>query len=232
MARTAQENPEEAGPEAAAILAEGPGSTVPEAESGALDAAQGWSAKRIALVAVVAARRRVAVHQVPRRPAALRGRHAQRHDARRAVLRRGQRVHADLRPDARRQHGARLAVPAGRLHRAGDAGRVVQGGDQRADPVAVRRDRRELLAARLDHPAAPRHRDHRRDRRADPAGVPALEPGPGPAPGADHDRALGDHRRPDAGGVRRHLEGHQDADRLARPASTCRATSASASSAA
>ena len=55
MARTAQENPEEAGPEAAAILAEGPGSTVPEAESGALDAAQGWSARRIALVAVVAA---------------------------------------------------------------------------------------------------------------------------------------------------------------------------------
>ena len=29
-----------------------------------------------------------------------------------------------------------------------------------------------------------------------PAGVPALEPGPGPAPGADHDRDLGDRRRP------------------------------------
>ena len=34
----------------------------------------------------------------------------------------------------------------------------------------------------------------RRPRR--PAGLPALEPGPGAAPGADHDRDLGDHRRP------------------------------------
>ena len=57
----------------------------------------------------------------------------------------------------------------------------------------------------LGRPAAARDRDHRRHRRADPAGVPALEPGPGPAPGADHDRAVGDLRRPDARRVRRHL---------------------------
>ena len=48
-----------------------------------------------------------------------------------------------------------------------------------------------------------------------PAGLPALEPGAGPAPGADHDRALGDLRRPDARRVRRHLQGHQDAVGLA-----------------
>ena len=65
-----------------------------------------------------------------------------------------------------------------------------------------------------------------------PAGVPALEPGPGPAPGADHDRAVGDHRRPDAGRVRRHLQGHQDADGLAGQHQPARATCASASSAA
>ena len=78
------------------------------------------------------------------------------------------------------------------------------------------RGRHDLLAAGLDHPAAPRDGDHRRDRRHDPAGLPALEPGPGPASGADHDRAVGDLRRPDARRVRRHLQGHQDADRLAR----------------
>ena len=33
------------------------------------------------------------------------------------LLRRGERLHADLRPDARRQHGARLVLPARRLHR-------------------------------------------------------------------------------------------------------------------
>jgi branched-chain amino acid transport system permease protein len=54
MARTAQENPEGAAPEPDALLAEGPGSTVPEAEPGVLDAAQGWGAKRIALLAIVA----------------------------------------------------------------------------------------------------------------------------------------------------------------------------------
>ena len=35
-----------------------------------------------------------------------------------ALLRRRQRLHADLRPDARRQHGPRRVLPARRLHRA------------------------------------------------------------------------------------------------------------------
>ena len=68
----------------------------------------------------------------------------------------------------------------------------------------------------LGRAADPRDADHRPPRRDHAAGLPALEPGPGPAPGADHDRPLGDLRRPDAGRVRRHLEGHQDAHRLAR----------------
>ena len=38
--------------------------------------------------------------------------------------------------------------------------------------------------------------DRRRGRARRPAGVPALEPGPGAPPGADHDRGLGDRRRP------------------------------------
>jgi branched-chain amino acid transport system permease protein len=54
MARTAQENSGEAAPEPDALLAEGPGSTVPEAEPGVLEE-QGWGAKRIALAAVTAA---------------------------------------------------------------------------------------------------------------------------------------------------------------------------------
>ncbi len=75
--------------------------------------------------------------------------------------------------------------------------------------------RRDDRPARLDHPAAPGDGHHRHHRRGHPAGLPALEPGPGPAPGADHDRALGDLRRPDARRLRRHLQGHQDAVGLA-----------------
>jgi branched-chain amino acid transport system permease protein len=54
MARTAHENAGEAVPEPDAILAEGPGSTIPEAEPGVLEG-QRWGAKRIALAIVVAA---------------------------------------------------------------------------------------------------------------------------------------------------------------------------------
>jgi len=54
MERTAQENPGEATPEPDAMLAEGPGSTVPEAERGVVEAAQRWSPKRIGLAAIVA----------------------------------------------------------------------------------------------------------------------------------------------------------------------------------
>ena len=217
MARTAQENP-----------GRGPAGRRPDARRRARQHDPGGRARRRRRGAALepeahradrdrGARRRLAGHQGDRRSAALRRRHAQRHDARGAVLRRRERLHADLRPDARRQHGARLAVPARRLPRARDAGQVVQerAGGRRARPVAVGRHRHDLLAARLDHPADPRDGDHRRDRRAPAAGLPALELGPGPAPGADHDRPLGDPRRPDARGVRRHLQGHQDADGLA-----------------
>jgi branched-chain amino acid transport system permease protein len=55
MARTAQENPGDAAPEPDAMLAEGPGSTIPEAEPDVLEAAQRWGAKRIALAVLVAA---------------------------------------------------------------------------------------------------------------------------------------------------------------------------------
>src|SRR5688572_10740437 len=54
MARTAQENPGDAARDADALLAEGPGSTIPEAEAGLADAGRGWSAKRIVLAAIVA----------------------------------------------------------------------------------------------------------------------------------------------------------------------------------
>ena len=97
-----------------------------------------WRAARRRLLAVVV----VWLRQRRRRPAALRGRHAERPDARRAVLRRRQRLHADLRPDARGEHGPRLALPARRLPRAGDAGGVVQGGRRaraRRSAAATRR---------------------------------------------------------------------------------------------
>jgi branched-chain amino acid transport system permease protein len=54
MGGTAHQNAGEAAPEPDAMLAEGPGSTIPEAEPGALEGAQAWGAKRIALVAIVA----------------------------------------------------------------------------------------------------------------------------------------------------------------------------------
>src|SRR5215207_4830916 len=50
MPRTAQENPGDAD----VTLAAGPGSTIPEAEPGVLDAARPWSPKRIALAVLVA----------------------------------------------------------------------------------------------------------------------------------------------------------------------------------
>jgi branched-chain amino acid transport system permease protein len=54
MPPTAHQNPGEAAPEPDAMRAAGPGSTVPEAEPGVLDAARGWSAKRIALALIAA----------------------------------------------------------------------------------------------------------------------------------------------------------------------------------
>jgi branched-chain amino acid transport system permease protein len=54
MARTAQENPGDAAPEPDAILAEGPGGTVPETESGGLEPGKRLGANRIALAIVAA----------------------------------------------------------------------------------------------------------------------------------------------------------------------------------
>jgi branched-chain amino acid transport system permease protein len=54
MGGTAHQNAGEAAPEPDAMLAEGPGSTIPEAEPGALEGAQAWGAKRVALVAIMA----------------------------------------------------------------------------------------------------------------------------------------------------------------------------------
>jgi branched-chain amino acid transport system permease protein len=54
MARTAHENAGDSAPEPDAMLAEGPGSTVPAAEPDVLEASQRWGAKRIALAVVVA----------------------------------------------------------------------------------------------------------------------------------------------------------------------------------
>ncbi len=82
----------------------------------------------------------------------------ERHHERRALLRRRERVHADLRPDARRQHGARRVLPARRLHRP-------------QDPAQHGRRRRRLRPLeRPDQPRemdpadARRHGDHRRQR--------------------------------------------------------------------
>ena len=71
-------------------------------------------------------------------PSSVHDRHAQRADARRAVLRGGQRVHADLRAHARGQHGARLAVPARRLHRARGPDPLVRGGRASGSHSAAR----------------------------------------------------------------------------------------------
>ena len=54
MSRTAQENPGEPHPDDDAMLAEGPGSTIPEAEAGVADAGRRWGPKRIALAVIVA----------------------------------------------------------------------------------------------------------------------------------------------------------------------------------
>jgi branched-chain amino acid transport system permease protein len=54
MPRTAQENPGDAASDADVTLAGGPGSTIPAAEPGVLDAAGPWSLKRIALAVLVA----------------------------------------------------------------------------------------------------------------------------------------------------------------------------------
>jgi branched-chain amino acid transport system permease protein len=54
MARTEQENPGDAVPDADVTLPAGPGSTMPEAEPGVFEAARPWSPKRIALTALVA----------------------------------------------------------------------------------------------------------------------------------------------------------------------------------
>jgi branched-chain amino acid transport system permease protein len=54
MARTAQENPGDAVPDADVTLPAGPGGTMPEAEPGVFEAARPWSPKRIALAALVA----------------------------------------------------------------------------------------------------------------------------------------------------------------------------------
>ena len=52
------------------------------------------------------------------RPEGLPDHAPERRHGRRALLRRRERVHADLRPDARRQHGARRVLPPRRLRRA------------------------------------------------------------------------------------------------------------------
>ncbi len=61
----------------------------------------------------------------------------------RALLRRCERLHADLRPDARRQHGARLVLPARRLHRAQCSARPRRAG-RRLRPVVEPGQRRQL----------------------------------------------------------------------------------------
>ena len=136
---------------------------------------------------------------------------APRSHARGPLLRRCERIHADLRLDARRQHGARVALPARRLLRL-------------RSPAASRRrllgqharvlERRDVVLGLV--PAAHRRvvcgRGHR-SRHA--TGLPALEPGSGATTGADHDRDLGHPRRPDARPLRRAGGGVEAPDQLA-----------------
>ena len=81
---------------------------------------------------------------------------AERRHRRRALLRRRERVHADLRPDARRQHGARRVLPLRRLRRAqaaaphGRRGRLVRPDERAGEPDA------------LDRPGDRRHARRRR----------------------------------------------------------------------
>ena len=107
----------------------------------------------------------------------------------RAPLHRRERLLADLRPHARRQHGARLVLPPRRLHRVRGAAE-----DDRAG-VLARRQRGEHAGSGSCRPSS-RVAARRRGRPRRAAGLPALEPGPGAASGTDHDRHLGDPRRP------------------------------------
>ena len=117
----------------------------------------------------------------------------QRHHARRTLFPGRQRLHADLRPDAQRQSGARLALPVRRLFRLRDRGL-----DRKLDRRADRRLRRR----RADrHRAAVHH-------------LP-LDGGSGSAADAGDDRALADPRRPDALALGRRFLSGADA-RLAR----------------
>ena len=126
-----------------------------------------------------------------------------------ALLRRRERLHAHLRPDARRQHGARRVLPVRRLRRAqaaaphGRRGRLV-----RADELAGQPDALDRAGDRRRRSSSPRMG------LVDAAALPALEPGPGPAPGADHDRDLDHPRRPDARALRRRRRGHRLAAEL------------------
>ena len=124
-------------------------------------------------------------------PPRLRHHAAQRPDRGGCVLRRCERVHAHLRVDARGEHGAWCVLSARRLHRV-------------EAPAQVRRRRPCLRPAEragglLAVAPAGTHRRAlgRRPGSRCPAGVPPLESGPGASSGADHDRDLGDPRRPD-----------------------------------
>ena len=131
------------------------------------------------------------------RRSAVRPRRPERPHARRPLLHRRERLQPHLRAHAGRQHGARVVLPARRLHR-------LRG---RAEPLRRRGDIRlhvDRGLRRLDPRARHRLVRGRRHRPRHAAALPALEPGPGAPPGADHDRDLGHHRRPDARPLRRH----------------------------
>ena len=199
------------------MLAAGPGSTLPEVEQGLVAAGGRWSAQRIALgvvVALVSVWLFVKAVDDPRRfvVVTLNGTTLA---ALYFVVASGFTLIFGLMRVVNMAHGS-LYLLGGYLALEMQEGWFRKETGSGLGLSLSRRDRHDVLAARLDRPVAARDGDHRRARRPDPAGVPALEPGPGPAPGADHDRALGDPRRPDARRVRRHLEGHQDAERLAR----------------
>ena len=218
------------------ILAEGPAGTDPGGRGRRRRRRAGrWGPKRIALAVIVALVVVWLARQGGRRPAPLRRRHAERHDARGALLRRRQRLHADLRPDARGQHGARLALPARRLPRARDAGALVQAGDRRR---------------RLGLSLSPATTDATYSLLGwivplliataiiGVIGVLIQQVFLRWNQGQDLRQALitialsviiADQMLAAFGGI---SQGHQDADRLARQRSTCPATSASASSAA
>ena len=113
---------------------------------------------------------------------------AQRRHVRGAAVHRRERVLPHLRPDARRQHGARVVLPARRLHRLRDPAVDDRPG------LPDREQRREHVG--VGRAAAGRVRDRRRPGAGRAAARSALEPGAGPAAGADHDRRLRDPRRP------------------------------------